>query len=159
MEHGDQCLFVIRLRGEVNLNREVEDTLGMLHLTRVNHAVIINNRPEYLGMLNKVKDVVTWGEISKETIMGLIKKRGRLSGGRRFNNETIKELGYNSIEDLAADVFNMKLELSKLHKMKPVFRLHPPKGGFKGGTKRSVGEKGELGYRGEEINKLAQIMI
>ena len=159
MEHAHQCLFVIRLRGEVNLKREVEDTLGMLHLTRVNHAVIINNRPEYMGMLNKVKDVVTWGEISKETIMGLIKKRGRLPGGRRFNNETIKELGYNSIEDLAEDVFNMKLELSKLHKMKPVFRLHPPKGGFKGGTKRSVGEKGELGYRGEEINKLAQIMI
>jgi large subunit ribosomal protein L30 len=159
MENGYQCLFVIRLRGEVNLRGEIEDTLKMLHLTKVNHAVIINNRPEYVGMLNKVKDVVTWGEISKETIIELIKKRGRLSGGRRFKDETIKELGYDSIEDLAGDLYSVKLEVSKLHKIKPVFRLHPPKGGFKGGTKRSVGDKGELGYRGDAINSLARIMI
>ena len=39
--------------------------------------------------------------------------------------------------------------------MKPVFRLHPPRKGYKG-IRHSVNEGGSLGYRGEDINNLAK---
>jgi len=38
------------------------------------------------------------------------------------------------------------------------FRLHPPRGGFKKSTKRP-NPQGELGYRGEEINKFILRML
>jgi len=38
--------------------------------------------------------------------------------------------------------------------VKPVFRLHPPKGGFKGTIRRPYKSGGELGYRGAAINDL-----
>ncbi len=38
------------------------------------------------------------------------------------------------------------------------YRLHPPRGGFKKTIKRPR-PKGELGYRGEEINKLIARML
>jgi len=43
--------------------------------------------------------------------------------------------------------------------LKPYFRLTPPKGGFKRTTKRAWTDGGELGYRGDEINKLLRRMI
>jgi large subunit ribosomal protein L30 len=41
--------------------------------------------------------------------------------------------------------------------MKPLFRLHPPRKGYKG-IRNSVKEGGSLGYRGEAINDLAKRM-
>ncbi|MEM2203989.1 MAG: 50S ribosomal protein L30, partial [Sulfolobales archaeon] len=43
--------------------------------------------------------------------------------------------------------------------VKPVFRLHPPSGGFKGSIKKPYGNGGELGYRGQDINDLIRRMI
>jgi len=40
-----------------------------------------------------------------------------------------------------------------------VFRLRPPKKGFKGKVKRSFAAGGEAGYRGEEINELLKRMV
>jgi len=42
--------------------------------------------------------------------------------------------------------------------VKPIFRLNPPKKGYEG-IKRSFVNKGALGYRGKEINKLIERMI
>ncbi len=38
------------------------------------------------------------------------------------------------------------------------YRLHPPRGGFKKSTKRPF-PQGELGYRGEDINKFIMRML
>jgi len=43
--------------------------------------------------------------------------------------------------------------------LKPYFRLHPPKGGFKGSVKKPYNAGGELGYRGSAINDLIMRMI
>ena len=159
MEKDSKRLLVIRLRGEVGLSDDVKNTLTLLHLHKVNHAILIDNRPEYLGMLNKVKDLVTWGIISKENVLTLIKKRGRLIGGKKLDNENVKELGYDSVEKLAEDIYSLKCDILKLQKMKPVFRLTPPKGGLRKKKKRSVEDMGALGYRGEAINTLLTKMI
>jgi large subunit ribosomal protein L30 len=102
---------------------------------------------------------VTWGEVSKETLTEMIKKRGRLSGNKRFTNEYAKELGYKDIPDLAEAISNGKAKYWTLPNVRSVFRLHPPKKGFKGKIKKSFVAGGEAGYRSEKINDLIKRMI
>ncbi|MCS7386276.1 MAG: 50S ribosomal protein L30 [archaeon GB-1867-005] len=154
-----KLLAVIRIRGRIGVRGEAQDTLKMLRLHRKNHAVIIDDRPSYLGMLKKVADYVTWGEINSETLALLLKRRGELKGGKKLTEKYIKEkLGLNSIEDLAHAIFEGKISLKDIPDLKPVFRLHPPSGGFKGSTKKHYKAGGELGYRGTAINELIRKM-
>ena len=46
--------IVVRARSDVTVERSIRETMGMLNLTRVNHAVIIPENPQYNGMLQKV---------------------------------------------------------------------------------------------------------
>ncbi|MFA4646106.1 50S ribosomal protein L30 [Pyrococcus kukulkanii] len=152
-------LAVIRIRGRVNVKRPVRDTLAMLRLHRVNHCVIVDDTPSYLGMLQKAKDYITWGEINAETLAKLIKKRGRLIGNKPVTDEYVKEKLGMTIEEFAQKVVNGEMSLKDLPNLKPVFRLHPPRGGFRGSKKRSFKEGGALGYRGEKINDLIERML
>ena len=52
-----------------------------------------------------------------------------------------------------------KKKIDEIPGLKPVFRLRPPKGGFKGTIKKHFREGGETGYRGEAINDLVLKMI
>jgi large subunit ribosomal protein L30 len=133
--------------------------MSMLRLTRNCHATLVDDRPAYNGMLRKSKDYLTWGEVSQENIALLLKKRGRLVGDKKLTDEYAKELGYKSLDDLAEAIFKVEVECSSLPKVKPVFRLHPPKKGFKGKIKRSYAAGGELGYRGDAINDLLKLMV
>ena len=67
---------VIRIRGTIGARREIRDTLKMLNLLRINSCTIIPETPSYKGMLQKVKDYVTWGEASDETLALLLKRNG-----------------------------------------------------------------------------------
>ena len=62
-------------------------------------------------------------------------------------------------QDVAEAIANLDAELTDLHNIKPVFRLHPPKGGFKGKIKRPWKDKGELGYRKQAIEDLIKRMV
>ena len=154
-----KCLVVVRVRGESDISQEIRDTLSMLRLTRNCHATLIDDRSSYLGMLHKVQNCVTWGEISKEDIALLLKKRGRLVGDKKLTQEYAQELGYKSVSDLAEATYKVEVEYSRLPKVKPVFRLHPPKKGFKGKVKKSYAAGGVTGYRGEAINDLIKRML
>ncbi|MHA1268731.1 MAG: 50S ribosomal protein L30 [Candidatus Helarchaeota archaeon] len=153
-------LIVIRIRGSVNVRKEVEDTLRMLGLYRVNHAVIIDNRKEYLGMLQKVKDYITWGEITLEILVKLLKKKGMIEGRKKLTDDFLqKYTEFKSIEELAEAIFSNKIDIKSIFKLKHVFRLHPPKGGHDGKIKRPFKAGGSLGNRGEKINDLVKKMI
>jgi large subunit ribosomal protein L30 len=130
----------------------------MLHLTRTNYGVLVDDRPSYLGMLRTVQSYVTWGEASKETISLMLSKRGRLAGNKKLTDEYAQKVGYKSVEDLAEAILACRLEYWKLPGIQPVFRLHPPRKGFKGKTKKSYRMGGEAGYRGEKINELIKRM-
>jgi len=158
MEKGRRCLAVIRVRGVSDVWSEVEDTLKMLNLTRNCHATLVDDRPSYLGMLRKAQNYITWGEVSKEAILLLLKKRGRLIGGKRIDEEYAERLGYRTLDELAEAIYNLKVNFKELPDVKPVFRLHPPKGGYKGKIKRSYRVGGVTGYRGEAINDLIRRM-
>lgn len=152
-------MAVVRIRGIINVRKEVEDTLRMLNLQRNCHATLIDDRPSFLGMLRKAQNIVTWGEVSKETISLLLKKRGRTIGDTPLTDEYAKKIGYKSLDDLADAIYNLKVMLKDLPGVKPVFRLHPPRKGFKGSIKKSYRAGGEAGYRGEAINDLIRRMV
>ena len=152
-------LALIRLRSGIRAKGEVRDTLAMLRLHRINHLVLVDDTPSYKGMVQKVKDYITWGEIDKETLAALIRKRGRLIGNKPITDDYVKEKLGMTIDEFAEKVVNGEMKLTDLPNIKPVFRLHPPRGGLKGTKKRSFKEGGALGYRGEKINELIERML
>jgi large subunit ribosomal protein L30 len=109
-------------------------------------------------MLNEAKDFITWGEPTIETISLLLKKRGLVKGNKKLDEKIISDLGFNNIEELSESIFISEKEIQQIKPVKPFFRLHPPKGGFKNSIKKPFRSKGELGYRGEKINELAKKM-
>ena len=159
MEKQRKCLVAVRIRGMSDISQKIKDTMSMLRLTRNCHATLLDDRPAYNGMLRKSKDYLTWGEVSQENIGLLLKKRGKLVGDKKLTDEYAKELDYKSLDDLAEALYKVDVEFSSLPEVKPVFRLRPPKKGFKGKVKRSFAAGGEAGYRGDEINDLLKRMV
>ena len=153
-------LAVIRVRGIVKVNRDVEATLRMMRLYKKNYCVIVPSSEIYLGMLKKVKDFVTWGEISQEVIKGLIEKRGRLPANKQIDESYLKEklnLDYNGF---AKQLFEGKKSLKDVPGLKEFFRLKPPVKGFeRGGVKKPFSLGGVLGYRKDKINDLINRML
>ena len=154
-----KLLAVIRIRGQPDRRPEERKTLELLRLRKRFHCVLVPDTPSIRGMLKVVEYVVTYGEIDKETLALLLERRGRLTGNRRLTPEYLKSIGFNSFEELAEALLEGKVRVKDLPEMKPVFRLHPPSGGFKGSVKKHYREGGELGYRGPAINELLKRMI
>lgn len=151
-------MIALRVRGRTGIKGEINDTLKMLRLTRINHAVLLPDTPSYQGMLQKSKDYITWGEIDQETLTQLVEKRGRFPGNVRVTPEALAESGdYASADELSEALIKgeTKLEDSGL---KPIFRLHPPRKGYNH-IRKSFKEDGTLGYRGEKISQLIKKMI
>jgi len=158
MKEGQRCLAVIRVRGVSDIRKDIGDTLKMFNLTHNCHATLIDDRPSYLGMLQKAQNYVTWGEVSKEKIALLLRKRGRTVGNRKLTDEYAHKVGYESLDKLAEAIYNLEVQFKNLPDIKPVFRLHPPKKGYKGSVKKSYKSGGVTGYRGEAINDLIKRM-
>lgn len=154
------AIAVIRIRGHMRIKQTIEDTMMNLRLTRTNHCVVLQDTPEVIGMVHKAKDYVTWGEITVEDIENLIRNRGKMVGDKPITDaEVAKATEYKTIKDLAAAVHAGKIKYSKIEAFTPIFRLNPPRKGFKGGIKRSVQAHGSLGNRGKEMPKLLTRMI
>jgi len=139
---------VIRVRGSVNVKKDIMDTLKKLRLDRVNHCVLVPKTPSFEGMLKKAKDYITWGEINKKTLEKLIVKRGRTSGDKKLEKKDAIRI---------AKILEKK-PVSEVKTLKPVFRLNPPSKGYKS-IRKLFSRGGALGYRGEKINDLLKRMI
>jgi large subunit ribosomal protein L30 len=138
---------VIRIKGSAGLRKDVNDTFSMLRLNRKMHCVVLKESDNVKGMLQKVRNWATYGEIDDKVLRHLIEKRGRKLGDKRLDKGEVEE------------VFKKVKETGKVPKeIKPVFRLTPPSKGFKKSVKQHY-PKGELGYRGEKINELLKRMI
>ncbi len=158
----NSLLVAIRIRGTVGLKPKIKYTLQSLRLLKRYNAILLWDDSEVVGMLRIAKDFITWGEIDEENIELMLEKRGRVEGNKKLTNQFVKEkLGSSSIGDLSKDLWNSKITFKRLWEagLKPVFRLHPPKGGFRKTVKRSFKSEGELGYRGGDIGKLLTKMV
>ena len=153
--------LVIRARSDRGVTKKIRDTMLMLNLTRINHATLIPDTVTYSGMLQKSKDYITWGEVDAETIENLLKERGRMVGDKPVDDATIKAASnYNTVAAFAKAMAAGKATMKDVDGLKPIFRLHPPRGskGW-GGIKRAFTIGGALGFRGEAISDLAGRML
>lgn len=125
----DTLLAVIRLRGSIRVPVYVEQTLHYLRLIKNHSCVVVKNTPPNRGMLQKAKDYITWGEISKEVYDELLQKRGE----KHPDNPE---------------------EMKKFFRLAP-----PRGGLERKGLKHTFTAGGSLGYRGEHINTLLKKMM
>ena len=89
----------------------------------------------------------------------LITSRGKLEGDKELTNDYVKfATSYDNIDKLSQAIIDNKFKYKDIPNVKPIFRLNPPKKGYEG-IKRSYINKGALGYRGKDINKLINRMI
>lgn len=161
-ENSTDLYFAVRIRGSPGMNRKILDTLTMLRMNKVNHGVLIRSKPSNLGMLRKCKDYIAYGKIDEKTLITLLRVRGRVEGNKPLTDEHIKNLTeYKTIKELAKALIegNIEYRNSDIYKIKPVFRLHPPKKGHRGSIKNAYGEGGTLGYVDNYINELIYKMI
>ena len=160
MSDKKQRIAIVRVRGEVNVTQDIKDTLKMLRLFKKNYCSIISNTPHYLGMLNKIQDYVTFGEINAETFSQLLEKRGQISKKQKLTDAYVKQKTKKSIKDFSKDFISFKSEINDVPGLKKFFRLHPPLKGFeRNGIKKPYSVGGALGYRADKINDLIQRMI
>ena len=160
MSQEEKVMLVIRVRGRVKVRPQIEDTLGKLRLGRLHQARILKVNSSLSGMIDKVKDYVTWGEVSQEVVEKMLAKRGRIPGNQKLTDAHVKKNSkQSSIKSLAKAIAAGDASVNDVEGLKPVFRLSPPSGGYRGKRTLSVGMGGITGYRGEDINTLAMKMI
>lgn len=153
------AVAVVRVRGHARVRRDAVETMEMIRLNRPNHCVLLPHNETTKGMLQVVKDYVTWGEVGHDTVARLLFHRGEVQGGGRLTDSYVKEnSGHASILSLAKAVEKGEARLSDVKGLKPVLRLSPPRGGYKG-AKMPFSDGGALGYRGAEIDKLVDRML
>lgn len=153
------ALMIVRLRGGISTIPKIKETLRHLRLNKVMHAVVIPGNKHFRGMLQVVKDYVTWGEVDDKTLVEVIKKRGKLLGNKPVTDGHVKDVtDFKTVNDFVAAIIKGKARYSDLKDVKPLFRLSPPKGGLKS-TKQHFTIGGDLGYRGDAINDLVSRML
>jgi len=136
----------IRIRGHIGTSSIMNDTMKMLHIERKNYCTVIPKTITTEGMLKLLKDYITYGELEEPTFKILVEKRGEPYMGR--------------LTDSKGDIYYKRFHEIEGKRLKPFFRLSPPRGGFeRKGIKRSFTRGGALGYRGKDINKLIMRMI
>ena len=72
------AICIIRIRGQVGVDKDVAETLNRLRLKRKYSCVVLEKpTEEQLGMIKKVRNFVAFGEINEETYKKLKEKRGK----------------------------------------------------------------------------------
>jgi large subunit ribosomal protein L30 len=128
-KNNNKEFIVVRVRGLIRVKKEINYTMQILSLYRKNYCTFVKYKD--LGMIKKVKDYVTYGEISPELKKELIEKKSEKTK-TKDGKDTIKKF----------------------------FRLNPPRKGFgKKGIKVAFSKGGALGYRADKINDLIKRMI
>lgn len=136
-------ILIIRISGLVEVNQDINETLDRLRLRRKYSAVLVKNTKEMQSILQKIRNFVAYGEVSKEDILALIEKRGQPIKGKINLADVATNIDKKSLTDLG---------------LKEFFRLHPPRGGID--SKLHFGVKhGVLGDNGKDISKLLRRML
>ena len=68
-------IAVIRIHGKIGLNRDVANTLDRLRIRKKYSCVVIEPTKENMGMIQKVRNQVAYGEISEDTLKKMTEKR------------------------------------------------------------------------------------
>lgn len=149
--------LVVRIKGTVNIPMWAKTTLDGLNLDKRFRATIVPESDEYLGMLRKVKEEVSWTKADAGIVKELLEKRGRKTGYKPITKSDLPK-EYKSMDDFATAIAENKIAMSKLEGIKPWFALSPPKGGFKRKTKTQYAQNGILGEDGELVEIVKRML-
>ncbi len=153
-------IAIIRIKGDPGLKAPIRKTFELLRLYKKNSCVVIPNTKDYVGMLARIQDSCTWGEVDEETFAMLLEKRGKLPGKQPLTKEYLKEKTQLDFAGFTKEYFAFKKELKDVPGLKPFFTLNPPRKGFeRKGTKMPYSLGGALGYRKADINDLLRRMM
>jgi large subunit ribosomal protein L30 len=162
--------LVVRMKGTVNVPRWANLTLENLHLNKKFRATIIPENEQTLGMLRKIKELVSWTSIDDAFIKEFVEKKGRVTASRLITTTAKTEQADNNrnsendesqnadISQVVSTLSQNQTYLSKISGIKPWFALNPPKGGFKKKSKRSYSQNGILGDNKELISLVKRMM-
>ena len=79
-----KLIAVIRIHGKTGLKKGIKDTMSMLKLYKKHTCVLVPNTKDSVGMITKVKEYVTWGEISESTLKKITGKKRKASKKKTF---------------------------------------------------------------------------
>ncbi|MBI2079513.1 uL30 family ribosomal protein [Candidatus Micrarchaeota archaeon] len=130
-------LAIIRVRGIRSVKPRIKKTLELLRLYKPNHCVLLPATKAVLGMLIVAKDYVSYGPVKEDTVYKLLHKRGELG------NKLLRVIKKD--EEIKSIVKELVSEKRARDLVDPVFRLHPPEGGYK--DIKSPYPRGDLGKR------------
>ena len=151
-------IAVVLIRGLVNVPHTKKKTLEYLRLKQKHSCCVLDDNEVNRGMINKVRDYITFGEIDEKTYLTMLEKRGELIGKKKANED--KKV---NLKEISEKYFKGELKLREMslkYNLKPFFRLHPPIGGFeKKGIKAPFTKGGVLGNRSEQIKDLINKML
>jgi len=141
---------LVQVRGEVNIDGDIRDTLKMLNLGRVNHATLVPEEPSYTGMVTKVNDYVAHGTPSQDTVELLLSERAEpANGDADIDDDWVgSNTDYDSVESLAEALLDEETTLQDAG-LSATIRLHPPRAGHDG-IKQPASTGGQLGVHDTE---------
>jgi len=143
-------ILMIRIAGLVDVNADVQEALFRMRLRRKYSAILIQETPENLKLIQKVRNFVAFGPVDEKTLSLLLEKRAKVVGKGKLDVKSI-------VAGLQTQAKKGKLDLLALG-VKPFFRLHPPINGID--SKIHFGrKKGVLGDNKEKINDLVRRML
>jgi ribosomal protein L30/L7E len=109
-------IVVIRIKGQVKVRKDFSETMKRLGLKKKYSCIILEKpKKEELGMIEKIRDFVAFGEIDKETYHELVSKRGKK--GKKFFNLHPPRGGIDSKKHFGVDkgvLGNNGKEINKL---------------------------------------------
>ncbi len=71
----NEMLAVILVRGLINVDHDRRETIKRIGFQRKHNLVVLPKTKSNLGMVQKIKDYVTYGIINKETLDLLLKEK------------------------------------------------------------------------------------
>mmetsp|Transcript_66101 Transcript_66101/g.137784 ORF Transcript_66101/g.137784 Transcript_66101/m.137784 type:complete len:240 (-) Transcript_66101:156-875(-) len=163
----EKLLFVIRIRGILNVSPKCKKILQLLRLRQINNGVFVRVNAATINMLRLIEPYISYGYPNLKSVRELILKRGhvKLSGQRIpiSTNAVIKagmgEKGFECVEDIVHEIFTVGPEFKAVANFLWPMKLTSPRGGVRGKKLNHFNEGGACGQQGDKINRLIKQMI
>ncbi|KAG6413273.1 hypothetical protein SASPL_125981 [Salvia splendens] len=154
-------LFVIRIRGKIDMHPKTRKILYALKLRKIRTGVFVKASAGMMEMLQKVEPYVTYGYPNVKSVKDLIYKKGVVKVGKERipltdNNIVEQELGKHSIiciEDIVNEIVAVGLHFKSVTSFLCPFVLNNPEKVLQGKKKRFE-DGGDSGNRKDKINEL-----
>jgi len=167
VEPEPKVVFVVRIRGIVDMPPKERKILQLLRLNQIFNGVFIRLNSATSNMLRMVSPWITYGYPSLMTIRKLMYKRGyaKTQGQRKRLDNTIIEKGLGKhkiicMEDLIYQLYTAGPHFKEVNKFLWPFKLSSPKGGMSPyGKRKNFGEGGDYGNREIYINRFLHKLI